>query len=488
MDHFLNNVKNYINENDKKIVHELINFVKVPNDVFDTNQIYENALFLKKMMESRGIEVEIWSSPSGSPLVYGEFISNPDAKTILIYSHFDGVPVETAEWHSDPYEPVFRERLPFGKGDDWNFLNYEDIDKFEGCYRLFGRSVADSKNAIVAILTALDYMKVKDNKPAVNLKFLFDGEEEIESPNLHRLMEIHRERISCDLVISASGETHQSGLPTVELGFRGMLQLDLQVYTMSTDLHSGHFGNFAPNAIQRFIHLLSSMKNDSGEVMIKHFYDDVIPLSKSELDAISKIPKIEGKILEQFSIYEPEMKNKSLQELINLPTFNIRGITGGFVGTSARNIIPSVATAEIDIRLVHGMDPDKILHLMIHHIEEQNWTVMFREPSAEELRKHPRIVQIVKKGSFVATKTPMDTSQAAFVIDSVKRAIGEELVVMPTEGGSLPLYVFQQIGLPVIGIPTSNFDCNQHTHDENLELNYFYRAIEIFASIFLNDF
>lgn len=485
-----NEVKRIIDVNKQHMIEELINFAKVPNNVFDLDQIMENAKYLQQMMEKRGIKVEIWSGPDERPLVYGELITNQDAKTILLYSHFDGVPVENSEWHSNPFEPVFREGLPVGQDDDWKYESLEDVLKstIDDSLRLFGRSVADSKNSIVAIMKALDTIDELGLRPAVNLKFLFDGEEEIESPNLERLLENHRDKIQCDLVISASGETHQSGLPTVELGFRGMLQLDLIVYTMSTDLHSGHFGNFAPNANQRLVNLLSSFKGEDGKVCIKHFYDDIIPLSESELNAINNIPHIEDLILEQFSINQPEMTGKSLQELINLPTFNIRGISGGFVGTSARNIIPSMAIAEIDIRLVKGMHPDKILLLIINHIEDQTITVLFEEPKSHQLRENKKIVQVVKKGSFVATRTQMDSDQAVFVSKAVKKVVGEDIVIMPTEGGSLPMYIFEQMGFPVIGLPTSNYDCNQHTHDENLILNYFFRAIEIFTSIFLEEF
>lgn len=469
------------------MVRELIEFVKQSNNVFDLNQIHMNALFLKKMMEKRGIQTEILEGADSRPYVYGEIGNNPNVKTILFYGHFDGVPVEKLEWHSNPYEPVFRDRLPSGEGDDWSYIEWGNEEALNEQWRIFGRSVADSKNAIVALMLALDYLENIGEKPMVNVKFLFDGEEEMESPSLPTLLQNYKEKLNCDLVISASGETHQSGLSTVELGIRGMLQVDLHVYSMLTDLHSGHFGNFAPNAVLKIVHLLSTMKNDAGMITVNGFYNEAISLTESEMNKIEKIPRIEEKIKQQYAIAQPEVKGKTIQELINVPTLNIRGITGGYVGNSARNIIPSRASAELDIRLIKGMDPKRTFERVVQHIQNEGWKVIHQEPSEQELLTHPKIVKIVQKGSFPATKTSIDSREAEYVMEAVRNVAGEKMVVMPTDGGSLALYLFEKLGAKVIGLPTSNYDCNQHTHDENLKLSYFFLSIEIFASLFQQE-
>ncbi|WP_442599757.1 M20/M25/M40 family metallo-hydrolase [Neobacillus sp. D3-1R] len=460
---------------------ELIDFVKVPNNVFNLDQVVENANFLIEIMKKRGIKVEVIPTKTGRPLIYGELFKNPSNKNILIYGHYDGVPVEADKWNSDPYQPIFRRSE--GGGLDFN----DDEDYLTGEWRVYGRSIADSKNAIIAILLSLDLLEEKEILPGVNIKFLFDGEEEIESPSLEECLTANPDMWKADLMISASGEVHQSGLPTVELGVRGMLQVDITTYTSVMNLHSGHFGNFAPNAALDLSYLLSSMKDRSGKVCVKGFYDEVQELTDSELKVMDCIPAIEAEICQNFGIMEPEMKGLSLQRMINLPTLNIRGLAGGFLGEEARNIIPSNASAELDIRLVKGMNPEVTFEKIKQHIIDLGWTVLEKDPSREEMLKFRKIVKMTKKAGFSATKTNLDSKEAQHVINVLKQLYKDQMVVMPTEGGSLPLYLFERLGIPVVCLPTSNYDCNQHTNNENLRIDHFVRAIELFTTLFMKE-
>ncbi|MFT4415479.1 M20/M25/M40 family metallo-hydrolase [Fredinandcohnia humi] len=473
----------------KKWVEELVDFARIPNNVYDSSQIRENAMYLKRIMEEKGIHTEIIETPTNRPLVYGEMMSPNATKTILIYSHFDGVPVETENWISDPYTPTIRELL-----SDTLIEKLEDLSegrevdkKALSKYRLFARSIADSKNSIIASLVALDYLREKGIELAVNVKFLFDGEEEVESPSLKDCLNKYKEKFKSDLVISASGETHQSGLPTVELGFRGILQFNIRVVTGLVDLHSGHFGNFLPNAAFQMATLIASMKHDNGMIAIKGFYDNVVPLSDTERSIINKIPRVEEELKDRFGISGAEIKGRSLQELIHLPTLNVRGISAGYVGDEARNIIPSLASAEFDVRLVKGMDPEHIYQLLKSHIMNQGWSVMEYFPTMQEIKDLDKIVVIEKKAGFPATRTSLESTTAQYVIRSVKEVFGEDVVVMPSEGGSLPLYLFEELNTPVIGLPTSNYDCNQHTHNENVRLDFYVRAIETYYSLYRNS-
>ncbi|MBS4172238.1 M20/M25/M40 family metallo-hydrolase [Bacillus sp. FJAT-49736] len=467
------------NEQLKEYIKELMEFTSIPNNVYDPNQIRNNAEYLKSIMESKGITTELLDTHTNRPLVFGELSTPGAVQTILIYSHFDGVPVEEEEWYSPPYMPVLRKSL------DGESMNLDDIsiNEFED-YRIFARSIADSKNSIIASLVALDILREENLFPKVNIKFLFDSEEEVESPSLKELLSLHWDKMKADLVISASGETHQSGLPTIELGFRGILQFNVSVYTGGVDLHSGHFGNYLPNAAFQLCTLISTMKDEKGMVAINNFYDDLIPMTKTEKEIINEIPKVENDINAKFGIQKPEINELSLQELINLPTLNVRGLSGGYVGENGRNIIPSHSTAEFDVRLVKGMDPEKTLHLIKAHIHEQGWTLMEEEPRLEDLLAFGKIAVVKQKAGFPATKASYGSKEAQYVINSLKEVFGDEIVIMPTEGGSLPLYIFENFNVPVIGIPTSNFDCNQHTHNENLRMDFFKRAIKTFRSLY----
>lgn len=481
-------VRAYHQRHAAAIIEELVSFASLPNNVNRPAEIQRNAAALRAMMERRGIEVTLLETPTGRPVVFGELAApDPSAPTLLFYGHYDGVPVEGAQWHSDPYQPVLRAGYPSGPTPDWGTLPLPEDGRFDPEWRLFARSIADSKNAIVALLSSLDALRAQGLAPQVNLKFFFDGEEEQESPSLAACIATHRERLAADLMISASGELHQSGLPTVAFGVRGQLMFALTAYTAALELHSGHFGNFAPSAVFRLVALLASMKNQAGEVTIEGFYDEVWPLSESEQAAIRAIPQIEAQIQEQFAIHQPERAGMLLQELINLPTLNVRGLQAGFVGEEARNIIPRRATADFDIRLVKGMDPANTLACIVAHIEKQGWTVLDHAPSEAELRTHARVIHLQPHAAFPATRTPLDSPLAGQIVRAMQRAVEGPIVVEPTEGGSLPLYLFEEIGIPFVSIPTSNFDCNQHTSDENLRLGNLFQGIDIFASVMLWD-
>lgn len=483
----MNEIRAYRQAHAATLIEELVQFVRVPNNVMVVPEIQQNAEALRGMMEGRGIKVELWPTPSGRPAVYGELLTEGATATLLCYGHYDGVPVERDQWHSDPYEPVLRTGLPRAESDDWSTIPFPADGQFAGEWRLFGRSVADSKNAIVAMLGALDAIRATGAAPRVNLKFLFDGEEEQESPGLAGLLQAHRTKLAADCVISCSGETHQSGFPTVELGVRGIMQIDLTAYTSTVELHSGHFGNFAPNAAFRLAELLTSMKDRDGQVLIPGFYDDVVPLSARELAAIEAIPAIEQRIQAEFGINRPDGNGAPLQRLINQPSLNVRGLTAGYVGAAGRNIVPRSATAELDLRLVKGMAPAVTLARLVAHAVAQGWTVLDHEPTRDELLAHERVIRIVQRAGFPATRTPLDGAIAQRAVRAVTRAVDEQVVVMPSDGGSLPLYLFEQIGIPFVGLPTSNFDCNQHTVDENLQVGYLFKAVDIFASLFLGD-
>ena len=468
----------------RAIVQELIDFVSVPNNVYIPEQIQANARVLQTMLERRGVRVEQWPMEGGRVAVFGELPGpGAGAPTVLIYGHYDGVPVEPEHWHSDPYVPVLRKVGHDGRLTDWSTIPVPDDGEFGYGWRLFGRSVADSKNAIVAILAALDAIAATGRAPGVNVKFLFDGAEEIESPGLSALIASHADRLKADCVISASGETYQDGLPTVEFGVRGILMFELTVYTTAVEMHSGHFGNFAPNAAIRLAELLMLLKGPDGKVAVEGFYDDVVPLSPMEREAIQAIRPLEDVLQNEFGIARPEVDGHLLQELVNMPTLNVRGMRSGFVGEEARNIVPRMAVADFDARLVKGMDPDRTFGRILAHLERHGWTVLDHEPSLLELRMHERVVKAVKRAGFPATRTAMDSPTAQGVLRAMQRAV-RHLVVMPSEGGSLPMHLF---GMEFIGLPTSNSDCNQHTHDENLMLGFLFRGIDQFASLLLGN-
>ncbi|HEY0895628.1 MAG TPA: M20/M25/M40 family metallo-hydrolase, partial [Sphingobacteriaceae bacterium] len=426
------------NDHLSKWLNELCAFGAIRNNVFDAADILNNAAYLEKLLKREGFRVEVWDTPSGKPYVFAELISDANAPTFLFYSHFDGVPVDQTLWSSPAYSPIFKN----SRGNTGSVL---DALAHPGLYRLYGRSVADSKNAIISLLAALSSLRAGGVKPGINIKLLLDGEEELESPHLRTTVMDHREQLIADLVISASGETHQSGLPTIAFGVRGILMVDLILHTATTDMHSGHFGNFAPNAAFMLAKLLADMKDESGRVLIPGFYSGASPLTEAEKLAIRSVPRIEQEIMDQFGIRRQETAG-TLQELINQPTFNVRGFQSGYVGEKASNIIPATAEAALDIRLVDGMDPDEIYSAFISYVRARGFHVTETVPTPEELRTHGPVLQLKRKGSFRATKTNMQAALPAKVWSVVEGSTDESWVAEPTEGGSLNFAVFRELG------------------------------------------
>jgi len=472
-------VRAYRQAHAAEILQELTALLRLPNVAANLDDIGRNAEHIKTLLERRGIRAEILPTGGGRPVVYGELAAPGATTTLLFYCHYDGQPADPSAWRSPPFEPTLRDAaghtIPLPPPDA----------PVEDDWRLYARSASDDKSPIVALLAALDALRAQNRAPRVNLKFLFDGEEEAGSPHLRDFVQREKDRLRADLLIVADGPVHQSGRPTVFYGTRGIMTVTLTAYGPAESLHSGHYGNWAPNPAFRLAALLATMKDATGRVLIPGFYDDVVPLGARERAALAAVPPIEEGLQDKFGIGTPEGAGRRLEELINLPSLNIRGLRSAWVGAEARTLVPATATAELDLRLVKGNDHERQFGKLVAFIRAQGWTIFDREPSLAERRQHARVIRVVKNGGYNAVRTPMDLPLAAQVSRAVERVAGAELVELPTLGGSGPLHYFDELGLPSLGVPIVNFDNNQHGPNENLRLGHFFQGIDVFASIFL---
>ena len=263
-----------------------------------------------------------------------------------------------------------------------------------------------------------------------------------------------------------------------------LIDLELTVYGPVKGLHDGHYGNWVPNPIVRLSHLLDSMRDESGRILIKGFYDDVRPPSEAERAAIAKIPDVEGDLRREFQIAATEGEGRHLNELLLLPALNIRGIESGHVGVKASNAIQTEARASIDFRLVPDETPDSIKPLVERHIEAQGYTIVREPPDAATRLKSPKIARVEWGEGYPPARTSLDLPLSREVA-GLMTAAGHEPVRLPTVGGSIPMYLFQQPNdTPVIGLPIANHDDNQHAADENLRLQNLWDGIEIYAALF----
>jgi acetylornithine deacetylase/succinyl-diaminopimelate desuccinylase-like protein len=479
-------VRSYRMDNEDRIVRELTEFLAIPNVASDTPNIQKNAAHLVEMLEARGIETHLLPITGRGPVVYGKLTAPDATRTVIFYAHYDGQPVDPAAWtDGKPFEAVLRseaieaggKRIPFPENTTKRPAVYNDD------WRIYARSSSDDKSPIVALLAALDALRAKKIPLNVNLKVIFEGEEEAGSTNLQRTLDLHKNLLGADLLITADGPVHQSGRPLVFFGNRGEIDMDMTVYGPVRALHSGHYGNWAPNPAMELSRLLASMKDADGRVLIDGYYDDVVPLGDVEQHALTEMPDNDAELEHELGIAKPDGGGKKLAELLQLPSLNIRGLRSAYVGEHSQNVVPDQAEASIDARLVKGEDPKEKFEQIAAFIQKQGYYVVDHEPTMEERRTHALIAKVIYHGGYRASRTPMDLPASKALVQLVQGATGGDTVVAPTLGGSVPMYIFEDLDLPWIGVPIVNYDNHQHSSDENLRLGHLWRGMEIYGAI-----
>ena len=478
-------VRAYRLDNEDRIVRELTDFLAIPNVASDTPNIQKNAERLVQMLEARGIETHLLPITGRGPVVFGKLNAPEATRTVIFYAHYDGQPVDAKAWTDGaPFEPVLRsdaieaggKRIPFPENGG-RPATYKDD------WRIYARSASDDKSPIVALLAALDALRAKQIPLHVNLKVVLEGEEEAGSTNLQHTLELHKNLLGGDLLITADGPVHQSGRQLVFFGNRGDIGLDITVYGPVRALHSGHYGNWAPNPAMELARLLAAMKDANGRVLIPGYYDDVVALSELEKKALDEMPANDADLEKELGIAKPEGNGKKLVELLQEPSLNIRGLQSAYVGDHAQNVVPDKAEASIDARLVKGEDPKAKSEQIVAFIRKQGYYVIDREPTIEERREYSLIAKVVDEGGYRASRTAMDLPVSKALVKVVKEASAGDAVIAPTLGGSVPTYIFEDLGLPWIGVPIVNYDNHQHSSDENLRLGNLWRGMEIYGAI-----
>ena len=354
-----------------------------------------------------------------------------------------------------------------------------------GEWRLYARSAGDDKAPIPAILGALDALQASGISPTANLVFFFEGEEEAGSVHLGAYMKAHPGSSAVDTWLICDGPVHQSRRPQLVFGVRGYTGLDITVYGATRYLHSGHYGNWAPNPAMALAHLLASMKDDDGRPLVEGFYDSTVPPGEAERQAIAALPDYDNQLRKELGLAETEMHDAPLAERLLYPSLNVRGMVSAAVGDEARNIIPTEATAAIDIRLAKGNEPDAMLDLVEAHIRKQGYFIVREDPDMATRLAHPKIAKVIRRPGYPAARAAMNDPAVAPVIAAARRVAGDDLVLMPTLGGSLPLYLFNDLlGAPAVIVPIANHDDNQHGPDENLRLENLWYGIDLMTALF----
>ena len=487
----IDKINKYRAQHESAILREYFSLLSIPNYALDKVNIDKNAVFIEAMLKKRGIQTKLLeSNTKGSPkAVYGEVIVPGAKQTLIFYAHYDGQAVNPEKWHPSiqPYQPVLLDESIEKSGKIIAFP--ANGQAFNPAWRIACRSSSDDKAGVMTIINAYDALVKTGVKLNNNIKFFFEGEEEIGSLHLAEILDKHKDLLKADLWLIADGPVHQSGLPMIDFGVRGDVNVDLTVYGPKRPLHSGHYGNWAPNPCLIMSKLLASMKDEDGKVKIKGYYDDVIPFTASEKQAFNAIPNVDAQMKKELGISMPELGGKTLFETFEWPSLNINGIKCADVEDKARNVIATESKATLDLRQVLGTDYLKQCDLLKKHIMEEGFLVLDRAPTDEERLQYPKIVKFnIVNGGYNAQRTPIDLPIAQQVIKAVQSATKKQLILEPTSGGSLPLYLFEKhLNTRVINLCIVNHDNNQHSENENVRLQNLWDSIAQIAAIMIMD-
>jgi acetylornithine deacetylase/succinyl-diaminopimelate desuccinylase-like protein len=476
-------VRAYREANGARILADFAELLALPNVRTDTANILKNVAYLRDAFSRRGVKMEVWELPGASPALFGKLIVPGAKRTLGIYAHYDGQPVDREKWTYPPFSPTLLTAASENGGVPRPLPKPgEPIDPE---WRLYARSAGDDKAPMIAVLTALDALREARIPLTSNLFFLFEGEEEGGSTHLQSYLESHKDILQkIDGWLFCDGPVHTSRRAQLVFGVRGVIDLDVTVYGAVRHLHSGHYGNWAPNPAFTLARLLATMKDDQGRVLVDRFYDTVEPLGPAERAAVENLPDNDAELRKELGLVETEDRNARLQERLLLPTLNLRGMASGNVGPLAENIIPSSATAALEIRLVKGNDPGHMLDLVEEHIRKQGFFIVRDDPDMETRLAHPKIAKVIRLPGYPAARTPMDADIAFQVIQATSRAAGENVILLPTLGGSLPLYLFNDLhGKPAVVVPIANHDDKQHGPDENLRLANLWYGIDLMGEL-----
>ncbi len=474
-------VRTYRMAHEKQIVRDFVTLLAMPNVATVVPDVEKNAAYIEGLLKSRGFRTKILTAEPGTPpSVFAELTTPGARRTVLFYAHYDGQPISQKGWLSSPFTPSMRTALPQATPVAWEATQ----GSLDPELRLFARSSGDDKASIQALVTAFDALKAYKRRPSVNIKLLYEGEEEQGSPHFAKLVGANLALLKCDLLIMGDGPVHQSGRQMVNFGNRGIASLTLTVYGPTRPLHDGHYGSWAPSPAVMIADLIMSLRDDAGHIRIPGFYDDVKPVSAADQAAIAAMPPVEEDLKKALglgrNIGPPRLAAGYLE-----PTLNVRAIHVGDAGPSAANAIATEGYASLDFRLAPGETPAHVRVLLEDYLTKQGWFIVREPPDAATRLAHPKVLRVVwDAGGSVATETEIDLPASQAVAASITRTVGYPVIKLPIVGASSGMAdVVNQLQTPMVGVSIANYDDNQHAQNENLRLGNLWDGIEVYAGL-----
>jgi acetylornithine deacetylase/succinyl-diaminopimelate desuccinylase-like protein/pimeloyl-ACP methyl ester carboxylesterase len=476
--------RDYRDQHGPRIVRAFAELLAIPNVASDSVNIGRNAARIAALLAAQGARTELLTLPgtNAPPIVYGRIDVPGATRTVGVYVHYDGQPADPIQWVHHPWEPTLYTGPMSGGGTARPLPR--DGEAIDSEWRIYARSAGDDKAPLGALFPVLQAFREAGIRPAANLVFFFEGEEEAGSAHLGRYLEMYRDRVrDIDVWLLLDGPVHQSGRPQLVFGVRGVTSLEITVYGAARELHSGHYGNWAPVPGRFLAELLASLYRSDGSVAVAGFYDSVEPLDDVARAALAVLPRFDEQLRRELALAATE-GGARLEERILQPSLTIHGLRSADVGAGARNVIPERATASIGLRLVKGNDVTRMQELVEAHIRRQGFHIVREEPDHATRSAHPRIARVIRGGGYPAARTRMDDPYVQAVIAAARRAAGDSLLLVPGLGGSLPLYLFTDVlGKPAITVPIANHDNNQHAADENLRIGNLWYGMDLYAAL-----
>lgn len=472
-----------------EVLADLRAFLSIPNIAGSKTEdartryadLTANADWIMAHYSKLGFSTQLWQA-GGAPYVFAERSFKGAEKTLLFYAHFDGQPVDESRWSSPPFTPTLRDGTVEALAFD---LDWPADNKFDENWRVFARSAGDDKVSIIALAAAIQALDANDIAQKVNIKILFDGEEESGSPSIADIAKQNKDALRADLMLFLDGPMHQSGGMQLIYGARGTMSVDLTAYGANRPLHSGHYGNWAPNPTDTIVELLASMKNSRGETVVQGFDYEAKPLTDAEKDAINAMPHIDEALRRDLNLPHTDQLADRIELQVTRPALVVRGIDGGPVGAKGRNVIGTKTTASLNIRMVPGQTVEFMRKVIERHIFSRGYKPVPKEPSAETLRQEPNLIYVDWRGTgYPAYRTDLRNVEAERISTLIQRATGTAPIKTPTMGGSLPLsVVYDELKTPILILPVANHDNNQHGPNENIRIGNISNAVSLLGTV-----
>jgi acetylornithine deacetylase/succinyl-diaminopimelate desuccinylase-like protein len=436
----------YVEANAERFIEELKEFCRQPSIAAQGIGLEEMGELVRARLEKVGAEVRLIPvGGGGPPVIYAEL--GEGQRTLLFYNHYDVQPPDPLDlWDSGPFAPQIRE----GK--------------------LYARGVADNKGDLLARLQAIEAYQATLGELPLKIKLVFEGEEEVGSPHLASFAAEHADLLAADGCLWETGRKDESGRPTISLGLKGIMYLELRAHGAKSDLHSS-LATLVPNPAWRLVWALSTLKDEDDNILVDGLMDHVAEPAAAEMEMLAAIPFEEEKMRANFGI--PQFIRgltgvEALKKHLYEPTCTICGLRSGYIGEGAKTVLPNTAMVKLDFRLVPNLEPDLVVKLLRQHLDRRGFTN----------------IEVVPISRLYPAKTPPEAPMVKAAFAAAQAAYGQEPVIYPLMAGSGPMYpLTQALGIPALAAGVGYAESNLHAPNENVCLEDYFEGIRFVGEL-----